>query len=909
MSARFCAAALALATLGTACSPKDPHDLGHSLVVHGIVTDVALGTALKGVKVTLLGSDGFPSTTTDERGYFRFLNVLQIHNTLIQFQMDGYDAVTATINPSVISDGGCVGCDGGPSGFPGFDLDGFDASIALAQTLALPVSGWVQAGPDAAKGATVILANVTTATPHIAYQVKADDAGRFAFASVRPGTYEIWVLPYDRDGDGVSEFQLFRQSLNVLSTAANLSNVVVNLKDVTHDVEGGSFVNLSAAYPITGPQLAAGVTGVLQSAGAFFLHFGATVDDKLTQFELVQIEAGGRASAPLPITVVWTEGVIATITPAAPLVASGTATTNYQLRIRSLRFRDGFVLFAPSPTVFGQLSFTVGSLPVLLASPTPAFYLGTQFTATQAATQAVVDANNIWLLDANGDFVFDTAPGANWGPANLPQIQWQNVPGAVRYHLFARNTTSSGGGQTATLQWREIAIVAATDPNLNPTIISTINLFTAGLGYGGLPWAFGNGVEIAVTAEDANGFQSAIDPTKLLATKDSFGGLITAVALDATLTAFPFTATVERGSSFVKSFRIDFSEAMSTLSTVALSSTTPNLTVGKINSLLWGSAAAPAAPPGNTGTSAYLNVSLAVTGACTELLLDRSAGDTIVPVRDTAFIAAGATTRVVLLNPATGGFLAELLNVAKVDSGTLTLAAGIPGTAGALVAAKGSLACALQAPGRLARAATITNTSTSVVVDDASIFSVGETVLLYEPQTGGAGQVADVRTLTGLDTTTNTLVLNANPAAGHTAATVVLPLNVLGAEVGLRGPSNLNTLQVKDIAGGPGVDIQLSAASALIVGDTVLIDADGDLKTTVDQVQVKVKAIRMAAAPFTFTVDLPPGLTLLRGRARIIALGDSFSVSGVHDTSPAQPPTRVLDPHRDQFTGDGSILF
>ena len=564
------------------------------------------------------------------------------------------------------------------------------------------------------------------------------------------------------------------------------------------------------------------------------------------------------------------------------------------------------MLFAPSPTVFGQLNFTVGSLPTLLTSPTPAFYLGAQFTATQAATQAVVDANNVWLLDANGDFVFDTVAAANWGPANLPQLQWQNAPGAVRYHLFARNTTSSGGGQTATLQWREISTVAASDPNLNPTVIATINLFAAGLGYNGLPWAFGNGVEIAVTAEDANGFQSAIDGARLLATKDSFGGLLTGIGLDATLATFPFVPTVERGSSFVRSFRLDFSEAMSTTSAVALTSTTPNLTVGKTNNLAWGTAAGPAATPGNTGTSAFLNVSLSVPGACTELLLDRSTGDTILPVRDSSYFVQGATGRALFLNPASGAFQAEVINLAKVDPGVLTLNAGLPASAGAL--AKGALVCSPEAPARLAKAVTIANTSASVVVDDASLFSVGETVLVYEPQTNGAGQVADVRVVNGLDTAANTLVLNANPAAGHTAATVVLPLNVLNGEVSLRGPSNLHTLQVKDIAGGGSVDIQLSAAAPLLVGDTVLIDADGDLKTTPDQVQVKVKAIKMTVAPFTFTVDLP-ALSLLRGRAKIIALGDAFTVSGVHDTSPAQPATRVLDPHRDQFTADGTLLF
>src|SRR5207249_7771215 len=97
-------------------------------------------------------------------------------------------------------------------------------------------------------------------------------------------------------------------------------------------------------------------------------------------------------------------GVIANITPKSALQPFVTTGESYQLRIRSLRFRDGVQAIAPSGTTFGMITFTVGALPTLLASPTPTFFLGNQ----QGATQAVVDAATIWLLDANGAFVFDT---------------------------------------------------------------------------------------------------------------------------------------------------------------------------------------------------------------------------------------------------------------------------------------------------------------------------------------------------------------------------------------------------------------------------------------------------------------------------------------------------------------------
>ncbi len=898
MQSRLFALALGLfALVASACAPKDAHDLGHNLVVHGVVTDAGNGAPVAGVKVTLLGTDSFPSVSTDANGYFRFLNVLQEHNLLVQFQKDGYVFLTRTVNPSVLSDAGCT-LDAGAC-FGGFDLDGFDASTTLVQSISLSVSGSVHAGPDAAKQASVILADTSSGTAVVAYQTKTGDDGHFTFAAIRPSSYQLWVLPYDRDGDGINDYQFFSQTLgSVLSGATNLSNVVVELRDASDDLEAASFVNVN--YPLTAPQLLAGVTALLQTPGPITLQFGSEVDQTFAQFELVQTEANGRASAPLALTVAWVNNVTVTLTPAAALVPTSAAGTTYQLRIRALRFKDGLVFIAPSPTTFGAINFAVTALPTALASPTPAFYLGAQATATQTATRAVVDASTIWLLDANGDFVFDTVAAANWSLNNPPQLTWQHVPGAARYHVFARNTTSAGNGTGLTLQWREVTVVAAPDPNTNPTIVAAANLFTQGLGYAGSPWLFGNEVDLAVTSEDVNGFQSPIDGTKILATKDSFGGLITGVAVDVN-TTFPFASNVERGSSFVKSLRLDFSEPMNATSPLALTSGSSNLTVGKLNNLGWSNSTTPSATPLNTGTSAFANVSLSVKGACTELLADRAPGDALLPVRDSSLFAAGATSRAVLLNPGAGGFLFEVLNIASVQPAVITL--GAPIAAAAPAARSGSLLCALQAPATLAKAVTI-STSATVVVDDASSFFPGEPVLVYEPQAGGAGQVFDQRLVNGVDTTTNTLVLSAALTAGHTAATVVLAMNVLGGEVALRNPQALALTQ--DVAGAAGIDLPLAGTASVLVGDTVLIDADGDMKTTTDQVQAKVKAVKMAGAAPAITVDLPTSLTLLHGRARVIALGDSLNVAGVHDTSSA---TSKLDTHRDQFTADGTLIY
>jgi hypothetical protein len=65
----------------------------------------------------------------------------------------------------------------------------------------------------------------------------------------------------------------------------------------------------------------------------------------------------------------------------------------------------------------------------------------------------------------------------------------------------------------------------------------------------------------------------------------------------------------------------------------------------------------------------------------------------------------------------------------------------------------------------------------------------------------------------------------------------------------------------------------------------------------------------MNTAPLAITVDLPTTMQLLHGKSRVISLGDSFSVSGVHDTSSTSASVHNLDPHRDQFTADGALIY
>jgi hypothetical protein len=94
-----------------------------------------------------------------------------------------------------------------------------------------------------------------------------------------------------------------------------------------------------------------------------------------------------------------------------------------------------------------------------------------------------------------------------------------------------------------------------------------------------------------------------------------------------------------------------------------------------------------------------------------------------------------------------------------------------------------------------------------------------------------------------------------------------------------------------------------------MVGDTVILDEDGDLLTTFDQFQGKV--IGLGFGPLgsaTVTVKVPPGassLLLIHGRSKAIGAGDSFQVGGTRDTSAAAPTP--LDSHADQCSPDGFL--
>jgi len=531
--------------------------------------------------------------------------------------------------------------------------------------------------------------------------------------------------------------------------------------------------------------------------------------------------------------------------------------------------------------------------------PGVSFYVADKFTSTQRVERVAVDAGTIWLLDSSGDLVFGSSPDSNWDAQTGLTLSWKQVFGAVKYHVLARNTLTS---PTA---WKEVQVVAAPDPKLNPIVVASgINPWTAGLGTGGNPWSFGNHIEFAVSSEDATGTLSAKTIPTSLDTSDEFPGLLAEIEVDHSGLPVPFDSRVELGASFTKTIRLSFSEPMSTAAAPTLTVQTTNLAIRSVEAFAWGAdAVTPGTTPASAASNAFLSLALTVKGACTELLVDRSAGDLLLDVRDASFFTAGAGARLLFLDSTTGAFLAEAVGPTKIDAtlGRLTIAAGLPADL-----PRGALACALSGPGA-SITSLVSAAGGTLQVGDATPFHVGEQVAVHTSAAAGGGPVDDVRTVVGLDSDQNLLVLSAPLSDGQGSGSVVVPLPGLGGEVALRSSAAL-TLS-RDAIGGLDTELFVAQPTDLMVGDTVLVDGDGRLDTTPDQAQARVKKVRFAPRPgapvASIVVDLPVGLTLLHGRASVIGLGDAFQVGGTHDTSSTS--VMPLDPHGDQFSPDGLL--
>jgi hypothetical protein len=540
------------------------------------------------------------------------------------------------------------------------------------------------------------------------------------------------------------------------------------------------------------------------------------------------------------------------------------------------------------------------------ADSAPALFLGDAFTATQRATRAVVDAGTIWLLDDDGDFVFGTDPAANWDKDSGLALVWKQVPGAARYHVLARNVV------TSPTTWTEIAAaIEAPDPRSYPIVVAKgLKPWAFGLGTGGNPWSFGNAIELVVSADDAAGANIASGITAPLATSDEFPGVLTSVAIDPALPE-PFAPHVERGVTFTKTFLLGLSEPMLTDVPPGLEvqhedgAPEPNVRIRRVVASAWSAdGQLPSGAPPSAAPYAIVQLELSVKGACTEVRVARSAGDLILVVRDATLFQVDPAAGVLLVDGATGAFVDAATGVSAVDGTLGRIALGTPLAADVPA---GALACAISG-GPSPLPSLVAESGARITVTDATPFFVGETVVVYEP----SARLLDVRTVAGVDSVDRVLALSAPLSAGHGPASVVVALNGLGGEVALRSSADLAL--ARDAVGGTDTELFVADPQQVMIGDRVLVDADGDLRTVrakrplPDQVQATVKQVRLAPAPGalpSIVVDLPAGMILVHGEAKVLGLGDAFAVGGTRDTTAKE--ITPLDPHADQFTADGLL--
>lgn len=981
----------------TACFPSSEPG---RFVIHGVVTDAATGAMLADVEVSLLGERS-QTVKTDEAGYFAFRELTAAHHALVRYTREGYEVTTFRVeleDPLLGQPTNELPTD--PNGKPVEKREPagpvlVDASRALTPVAkpqqprrTLEVSGWVYGAGLPATDAQVLLLDVKT--ERYVHEQRTDAAGRFSFQNVAAGRYLLRVWPFDRDGNGIADFRLYTLDLGELESGSfNLTNLAIHLDDAAADLQAAAFLDPStrgagrpAGYPITPNELRDGVTARLPPGRRIFLHWGSEVETESAAFSLRERAPGGGVGSVLPLNATWqTNHVVVELTPTVPLITDGSGGTGYVLSIDSLRLKDGTVLFTPAAA--GTLSFDVWERTQPLENPIPSLYFANLGEPNRPAEQVVFDAGGAWLLDEAGDVLRAFEPSQHWTDETGLQLTWPHVTGAAGYRVYARNTLPFDSTGSTHRPWRLVAanFTSALDIREPPVVeeendeepseddegdeedgeagdgseetapVARTVIFASGVMkrefqfFGppgtGLPWLFGNGVELAVTTVHPDGFESPLDPQKTLTVADATPPSIVAVNGDYD-GAGSLGRTVEAGARLRRNLLVEFSEPMNGAAAPVLTARSGNVSIESVLPASW-SATRPNIPV-ELSNAVAIPVVLRARGLCTEVTVDRVGypsgdprpGDTVLVVADAAALRAGADHRVIFVSPG-GDFIGEVRNV--VSSNALTGQVSLANPLTVDVPA-GSLAClASTTPGNVATLTAFTNLVDEPVVDDppgeeededepesgvalltvndASIFHRGQQVIVFHPRQGETPESYDLRTVTHVDTVQRHVRVDALVSSGHVAnASVVMPFQFV-PEYRLRSAEALELRA--DVAGNANVEIQLTGNGALEVmkGDRVLFDADGSRLTTADRVETTVKEVRFVAATestpesFRIAVDLPTGTHFVRGVASVVALGDSFELAGVQDTS-QQLPTDGLDLRRDAFSfedADAEVSF
>lgn len=894
------------------------------VTVHGFVTDAQTDESIEGVTVTLYPADG-EEATTDANGYFRMDGVPYKGDVTMVYQVEDYYAGWMSLYLPL-------------EGGDGLKVLLVDASVALEP---LPTDGpvvptdgdnWlagtVYAGGGPAEDLSVHLYNNTLGED--VATVTTDGDGDFLISGVYDDDYSfsLRVGSYDVDGDGVYDYQyeeVYIGGLTTPSPGLNLSNIVIVLEPVQKNLAYVNFV--PPLQGVSGPGVYTGLEFGNPTAD-LILHFGAETDPTTLDVRLVEW-FDGTSGDQLTINPSWNNaGTVLTVNPALAFVADADNGTEYELRIQALLWADGSSFVPLDAGMAGalRLRFDVGDSPDYLPSPTPGVYLDNLMDADQMVSQMSCDSRVCWLVDplgypfgGNADTSTSGSSDAFFNGASGFQLSWQGIDGAASYTVYARQTfdTEPSGWQKVNAQISSGFAVPGDAPTIYATGVlsgGNPNWHDYGVGYAGgsvgNPLAYGNMIQLAVTATDEQGFEGAIDSNKTIGFIDTTQARVSKSS-EVSGGASPQESTTELGFFGTKKiFDVTFSELLNTEVGGTWDIESGNITFHNQPSVTsWDVGGQVGSSGSDQGRFGPMTVDFR--GVCTAVIGDAAGPSSTVSVQDVTLFLDGG--EVFFLN-ASGSGMAHptLMTLTFVDAGAdiLELTNTFEEAGGSGLSA-GSFACANSPKQDLSTNITepIESGQTELELADQRLFYPNQQIVVFsaspdpvvatatvirvrEPVFGGPGFLIQQA---GID------VSPSLPFSRDNALVLARPTS---SELGFRKAHDLVLDQTVTTDGSGILPLTTSSleSSMVLEGDLALVDVDGVWDTVADRYRVSIASVQMQlfdeskdilASEFHVEVGPAPGnafalpsqVVLVAGQTRIVHLGDAFLLSGYQDTS------------------------
>ena len=834
--------------------------------------------------------------------------------------------------------------------------------------------------------------------------ITTDANGDFTFKAVSDSSYSIIVVPFTPDGGTLSTFgqltwncegtMLTKDLLScsddfgnlrlVLPQAANQGLIsYTSLLEATAPTVDGILVQVGQAIPScpSGTPSAPGVTttclpanftdlattskpAAIPSAPWILptttstlvlrsdLPFNTNPADLIVDLFAIDNTGGtgtvtANLAAPLAAADIAFSADGNTLTLTLPgLTADQNNATFFQLRFRQLSYQNGQFLVVPGTPY--SIYFDVNAEPAYLANPTPTLYAGEVGLATVLVAD---ETSSHWLTAAppNGYILqTDSYTVAASGAADGLTIGFTDVPGAAKYHVYARVSDDTNTFTSNDVVWQPIPADGST--TFVPTSASLARTTRyVDLDFSGVTfptpsdWSpynlgFGRELQIAVTSETADKLESPIDPTKALTVSDTvFLGMTGSPgATDTSPTAEADTVA----NYAIKSALIDFGEDIAPWAS-ATTPSAPTLTLlgtGGVASLLgtpswlWTTTSGLAATDTHieTGTEKFTELSnkydvctvvstQALAGASTTQIFVQDvsgfAGLTF-PVTAWAFStpAAAFPTSGSIRNGGASFSITGVVHEPGTPPGSdvILVPAGLPTTAAVTGMptgiAAGSYICVASGNVTLSSATAATATTLATfTVNSAALLIDGST--LYTLITASSATPPGVYAISvnGVVSAAGQSVTTSIPDITNAAA---IPLGAYAGASAFRLPPAPGAWQEAQkltlfaastqAAGATTLTVNLEAvpsqitANTITVGDQVIVDVDGDWTTTADRIIGKVASVTATAASGAgpasevITLTVPAGTISLTLKSLLIKLGPTafqLDMSTMKDTS------------------------